>query len=130
MSRRPGSIIGAYILDDDGNPKPEPDTIKWAMWFEKGQNRIVGHDHIGDVLISTVFLGLDHRFPGMEGPPILWETMIFRGEHDQWMSRYRSREDALAGHKAAVEMVKGSQADLEELERMAKVGGWTRKGDG
>jgi hypothetical protein len=68
---------GRYILDDSGNPKPEPDLIKWGTWFEKG-NRIVKQDQIGDVWVSTVFLGLDHSFGG--GPPILWETMTFRGD--------------------------------------------------
>ena len=126
-------FIGQYILDEDGNPVPEPDTIKWAMWFERSHlskgkdNRMIAKDSIGNAVVSTIFLGLDSRFPTDEGPPVLWETMIFRGEHDQWMNRYTSRADAVAGHKVAVEMVKGSQADLRELKRMAEAGGWERK---
>lgn len=127
--------IGQYILDENGDPQPEPDSLKWAAWFEQSgksegkDNRFLAHDHIGSVLVSTVFLGLDHSFMGSGGgnPPVLWETMVFQGEHDQYQKRYRSRADALAGHDEAVEMVKSSQADLQELERMADAGGWLRK---
>lgn len=55
--------------------------------------------------VSTVFLGLDHNF-GSGGPPILWETMIFNVETEdgyQFQERYSTREEAIAGHAAAVE---------------------------
>jgi hypothetical protein len=114
------------MLDPDGRPVPEPDLLKWAMWFgHSHQSRILQQDHIGDAFVSTVFLGLDHSFS--EGPPVLWETMIFGGEHSDWMRRYTSGDDAIAGHMEAVEMVKASQADLQELERMALAGGWKKK---
>lgn len=122
---------GRYMLDEEGNPKPEPDLLKWAMWYEyshqsKGKdNRILQQDHIGGIFISTIFLGLDHSF-GV-GPPILWETMIFRGKDVQWMRRYRTRAQAVRGHKKAVKMVVKSQPDLRELERMAAAGGWSKK---
>lgn len=122
---------GQYILDQNGNPKRELDLLKWAMWMEYSHrsegkdNRIVKQDHIGNVEVSTVFLGLDHSFGS--GPPVLWETMIFCGEHDGWQRRYCKRNQALIGHAKAVEMVKASQADLQELERMAEVGGWRKK---
>jgi hypothetical protein len=132
-------FIGQYILDDDGNPQPEPDSLKWAMWFEDG-NRIVQQDHIGDAFVSTVFLGLDHRYGG-DGPPILWETMVFQGtrtvkfpdgkirtfKEEQYQRRYTSRKDALRGHKRAVKFVMAKQKDLQELERMAEAGGWVKK---
>lgn len=60
--------------------------------------------------VSTVFLGLDHNFSGLENPldyrPVLWETMIFGGPNDQEMWRYCSREEALKGHDAAVRLCK------------------------
>lgn len=107
--------IGEYILDENGEPQPEPDSLKWAMWYEhshesKGKdNRIVQQDRIGEVLVSTIFLGLDQTFGLVPGPPTLWETMIFRGEHDGWQRRYLTRDQALGGHAEAVEMVKASQ---------------------
>lgn len=32
--------------------------------------------HVGPWTVSSVFLGVDHG-AGLEGPPVLWETMIF-----------------------------------------------------
>jgi hypothetical protein len=125
--------IGQYILDANGEPVLEPDLLKWAAWLEYSHtspgkdNRIIERDYIGEVLISTVFLGLDHDF-GSEGPPVLWETMIFGGENDKYMRRYTSRNDAIVGHLEAVELVKAHDLDLKELERMlALSGGWERK---
>lgn len=97
-----------YILDDKGLPVEEPDMLVWARWFETmGKQRIVAHTTIGDdVYVSTVFLGLDHSF-GAGPSPVLWETMVFGGPHDQYQKRYCSREEAERGHQKAVEMVQG-----------------------
>lgn len=92
-----------YILDDDGNPVPEPDLITWAKWFEKaGPGRQLAKDEINGARVSTVFLGLDHSFG--HGPPMLWETMIFGGKHDEYQARYTTRDEALAGHHHAVKL--------------------------
>ncbi len=94
-----------YILDADGNPVPCDDVLEWAKWFQ-GADRCVAKTEISDgVNVSTVFLGLDHNFMG--GTPVLWETMIFGGPHDQYCDRYTSREDALRGHEMAVAIAKG-----------------------
>lgn len=102
---------GRYILDADGNPQPEPNLVKWAKWYGK-YKRQIAQDYVGKVHISTIFLALDQSFPFFSPQrPILWETMIFdadHGEHDCYIQRYTSLEDALAGHKKAVEMVKNT----------------------
>jgi hypothetical protein len=56
--------------------------------------------------VSTVFLGLDHSFG--HGPPLLFETMIFGGERDQYQERYSTLQDAMDGHDRAVELAKGT----------------------
>lgn len=94
---------GRYILDKNGKPKPEPDLLKWADWFEDKNNRIIRQDRFGEILISTIFLGLDH---GWGGDVILWETMIFGGKEDGLQWRYRSRKEALKGHAKAVNLAK------------------------
>jgi hypothetical protein len=99
---RPRPEEHRYILDDAGEPVPCPDLIAWAQWFEHAER--VAHDlDEGDpgkqIRISTVFLGLDHRFGG-GGPPILWETLVFGGVLDGEMQRYSSRQAALDGHQA------------------------------
>jgi len=92
-----------YTLDEKGNPVAEPDPMKWAKWFETAK-RQVAKDEIGEAKISTVFLGLDHSFG--DGPPILWETMVFGGPLDEEQDRCSgSREQAEAMHARMVERV-------------------------
>jgi hypothetical protein len=60
-----------------------------------------------------VFLGFDYNFSG-NGPPLLWETMIFGGRHDRTCQRYASCKDALAGHVRAVEFAKDKSAHARQ----------------
>lgn len=93
-----------YILVN-GEPVVEPDVLKWAAWFEAaGPDVLFQRTQIGDIRVSTAFLGVDHSF-SEEGPPVLWETMIFGGEHDQYCHRHDNKEEALIGHQAAVDLV-------------------------
>ena len=84
-----------YTLDGK-KPIECEDLLTWAKWFGTA-NRRVAQDERDGVRVSTVFLGLDHRFGG-NGPPILFETMIFGGPHDQDQDRYSTWEEAEAGH--------------------------------
>jgi len=74
LKMNPHTYIFTYILDEDGNPIPEKDPLKWADWFET-TNRTVKKTQVGKLLVSTVFLGLNHAFDG--GIPLLYETMVF-----------------------------------------------------
>jgi hypothetical protein len=97
-----------YTLDKDNNPI-KASTNEYLEWIEKNPlKKVVAQDTIKEIFISTVFLGLDHAFPMNSNKPVLWETMIFRGEHDQYQERYVSHEDAVAGHEFALIMVKRS----------------------
>ncbi len=79
---------------------------RWATWYETA-NRDVAKTQINDdVKVSTVFLGLDHSFG--DGPPLLFETMIFGGEHDQYQERFETWEQAEAGHQVAVELAESA----------------------
>lgn len=71
----------------------------------KGEVWRVALDHIGDVMVSTMFLGLDHSFT--DGPPVLFETMTFSvarfpepimvcGFDEQY--RYHTEPEAIAWH--------------------------------
>ncbi len=79
---------------------------RWAMSFDDPR-RVVAQTTVGKVRVSTVFLGMDHRFGLGDGDPVLWETMIFGGKHNDYQERYTSRADALAGHTLAVDLVLG-----------------------
>jgi hypothetical protein len=92
--------------DPDGNPLP---FMEWAILFEL---RHLDDDDswwrrsttIGDVEVSTVWLGLDHSFGS--GPPLFWETMIFGGQYDEYEWRHPSREAAFAAHDQIVAAVR------------------------
>jgi hypothetical protein len=75
-----------------------------AHWIiAKDRDESAGPD---GVEVSTVFLGLDHDLSG-NGPPILWETMVFGGPLDGHTDRYTSLAAALAGHQEICRMVAG-----------------------
>ena len=89
-----------YILDGT-NPVPCDDMLQWGLWFQTADRR-VAQDQLPDgVIVSTVFLGLDHRFVG-DGPPLLFETMIFGGQHDGYQDRYATWTEAECGHRLAL----------------------------
>jgi hypothetical protein len=70
------------------------------LFGSDNQKRQIGRDDIDGVLISTVHLVLDHSFG--QGPPLIFETMIFGGPHDQWQDRYSTEAEAKAGHARVV----------------------------
>lgn len=105
--------LGYYKLADDGKtPIPVKDVLEWARFFEDKEKRVVKQDHFGNVMVSTVFLGMDHGFSLNPGPgyrPVLWETMVFNGSEGGWQARARSLDEALIQHDQAVAVVKRSQ---------------------
>jgi hypothetical protein len=98
-----------YILNKSGKPRLEPDLWTWAIWFEKA-DRQVAETFAGDLWVSTVFLAIDHSWGN--GPPILWETMVFdKAWNEKDIDRCSgSREQAEAMHAA---MVKKFQCEHE-----------------
>ena len=91
-----------YILNGK-IPVVELDIIKWGEWYGSEENKHVDITEFDGVRISTVFLGFDHCCDG--GEPILFETMIFGGEYDQYQDRYTTWEEAEKGHKEAINLV-------------------------
>jgi hypothetical protein len=70
----------------------------------KGKERIVNQVTLpGEIFISTVFLGLDHRYSGT-GPPIVFETMVFGGPNDGYQERCCTWREAKAMHRRVVNM--------------------------
>jgi len=95
-----------YTLDNNNKPIAAASITEAAKWLDENlERKVVKQDHLDDgVWVSTVFLGLDHAWP-KGNTPVLWETMIFGGEHDQYQDRYTSYEDALEGHKKALTLI-------------------------
>jgi hypothetical protein len=90
-----------YILGPDGRtPEPCPEVLDWAAWYETADRTVSRAERAG-TLVSTVFLGVDHRFRG-EGPPLVFETMVFGAgdeDFDGLTRRYATWEEAEAGHR-------------------------------
>jgi hypothetical protein len=70
------------------------------------KNNQIASTMFGDVHVSTVFLGIDHGSIRGSEKPILFETMIFGGEHDGYLTRYTSYDDAVKGHEIACKAIK------------------------
>jgi len=89
-----------YVLIEK-KPYPVSDVIKWGKAFEKDSRR-VAKTQVGNVDISTVFLGIDHGW-GDNEEPILFETMAFDTKGDEKMCwRYATWDEAVKGHWLAV----------------------------
>lgn len=97
--------LGRYVLGgrDGKTPVPCPDLMEWGHWMEQGGRHVAMTGNDGR-FVSTVFLALDHNFGfGEDKRPILFETMIFGfPEHEGYQERYRTWDEAEAGHKRAV----------------------------
>lgn len=89
-----------YLLDASGQAVPTDDLNRWAKWFAAhNQDRVVARTEVGQTVVSTVFLAVDHQHGG---PPLLWETAVFTDEAVEVPRRYPTREAALAGHDQLV----------------------------
>ncbi len=110
-------MIGYYVLDEKNQPKPAT-VEEFGKFMADPFRKVVSRTDLpGDVQISTVFLGLDHGWG--RGEPVLFETMIFGGQHDQHMWRYTSREAAVLGH---LEVLDALRAGLDPNEAVSDAG--------
>lgn len=91
-----------YILK---NKKPVlcDDILERSKFMSDFKNRRVAETKKGGITVSTVFLGLDHEWGSVT--PILFETMIFGGQHNQDQWRYSTWKEAEEGHKKACKLV-------------------------
>jgi len=93
-----------YKLDEDN--RVVPCTLEeWSTWmWQNPDQRVVKKTDLGKLgEVSTVFLGLDHRFSTFdgEGDPIVFETMVFNSELEEYTNqqwRYTTYNEALTHH--------------------------------
>lgn len=90
-----------YILE--GQKTVPVDVITWATWFESHrEERILKRTHLPNgLLVSTVFLGLDHNWSSDPNDPAhIFETMVFLNDSLSEIDteRYATYEEALQGH--------------------------------
>jgi len=89
-----------YILEGT-TVVPVEDIHTWAHWFETA-DRVVAQTWITeDMCVSTVFLGLDHQWG--DGPPLLFETMVFLAGSERGCTRTSTWHEAEQEHQRVVE---------------------------
>lgn len=96
--------------DRDGNRVPDD--------FRSGDSdyKRVAQSWVGEKWISTVWLSLNHQFD--EGPPLIFETMVFDSEHsfqDEFVCRYSTEEEALLGHLDTLRRLKAGESLTGEV---------------
>lgn len=100
-----------YRLDDQNN------VVEGTLRDINFGRRIVGKDNIkvaGVVCeVSTVFMPIDHGF-GYDGPPIVFETMIFGGVFDGYQDRYSTWAEAERGHARAIAMLEDKRKIVKQ----------------
>ena len=87
--------------------KPKERHIERSFFFEPDETR---------VMVSTVFLGMDHGFGPLPGededplPPLLFETMVFGGWQDETQVRSYTLGEAKSVHYDLCKLIKVSGA--------------------
>jgi len=109
------------FFQKDGQPYPEPDAARqWGKDFEDSKGRTVGKDELlNGLLISTVWLGIDHSY-GQSHRPQIFESMVFfpdRSGDELEMWRYATWEEAERGHKTLVKKYRTYKTAEEVLKQ-------------
>lgn len=89
-------------FDRQGKPI---DRDTWVKKFGKLEYKRVASTEKDGINVSTIWLGMNHNWSG--GEPLIFETMIFGGEHGGYQERYATEEQAIAGHKRAEKLAFG-----------------------
>lgn len=104
-------MINYYILKDK-IPVCVESFQEWAKWFESMENRqVLSTDLVVDgipVRVSTVFLGISFNF---DVNPVfaLFESVVFGGELNNYIERYPTWDEAIAGHLLLLDRCRGHE---------------------
>ncbi len=114
------ALYDFWIIDaETGEPRNARSRSELHEFFASDR-RILARSVVGERLVSTVFLPIDHAFG--DGPPVLWETMVFWQKAGQAMRttdfqrRYTSCEAALQGHAETVGALERGEEPEEPAE--------------
>lgn len=105
-------------FDRDGKPMPDDwhDTKvhgrKYSDSYHTGKR--VARTVVGEITVSTVWLGLDHDFN--TGVPIIFETMTFGDPWNNEMERYSTEEDAIRGHLRVLDRLRAGKPPFAYLD--------------
>jgi len=99
-----------YRLDDDNRVVALPALDSYDAVGRR--LRKIAVEVIGDIVVSTIFTGIDHAGPLHGTGPLVFETMVFDA-NDRCIEqrRYSLYDEAMAGHAALVEKyISGTEA--------------------
>lgn len=102
-----------YVINADNSVSPMDDLVEWSSRFETDERRIAYTYMADGRIVSTVFLGIDHRFHN-SGPPLIFETMVFpsvKDYNEEWCERTSTYGEARKTHEQGI----------AEAERLAGV---------
>lgn len=102
LPRKLKTKFSQFVLKDK-KPIRTEDIKEWGKFMES-KERILKQDVLkNNFWVSTVFLGIEHRFIG-KGKPVLFETMAFdkKGGSSVDERRYTTYTGAMLGHKNMV----------------------------
>ncbi|MDL2283835.1 hypothetical protein LJC19_01640 [Oxalobacter sp. OttesenSCG-928-P03] len=93
-----------------GNEPVHCTLMEYAENMQSGANRIVAQNKIGELLVSTIFTGIDYSF-GL-GEKRLFETVIFGMEddiHPKW--QHATWDEAKKEHNRIVKIIEEEGTD-------------------
>jgi hypothetical protein len=110
--------LRAYILLPDHSVRLAQSREEWAMAMEYGTHRVARTEFDDGGYVSTIFLGTDHNYSFI-GAPILFESIAnIRGATvGETQRRYRTYDEAIAGHHEMVAEISASAEAIKKLTR-------------
>jgi hypothetical protein len=91
-----------FILNERGEPQPEPDPEEWSRWVERADRCIARTAVTPHVTVLTSFRGVSDALDP-NNPPLLFETRVFGGVLDAEEVAHRTKAEAMAAHGALAE---------------------------
>ena len=93
-----------FILDQNRKIIAAEDVLEWAKWFEKA-DRVVAQEMVGDIMVSTVFLGVGHLWNGGYSDWGFYFESATQSRDEGWdiLNRYKTYDEAEQGHKDIVQ---------------------------
>jgi hypothetical protein len=105
--------------------KGEPiSAVRWRRLFDDKSYQILRQEQVGEVLVSTVWLGIDHGF--FSDWPMIFETMVFVPLNGDECYRYATEEDAFAGHERLVAELSLLRDAVGDVDREGEPGAGVR----
>lgn len=104
--------MGGYY-DRNGIPMDEGDwAAAQAGPYHVGRSKVLdAADPSKSIDVSTIWMGIDHRHG--DGPPLIFETMVFAegSDSETYADRYSTEQQAREGHTLAVLAVAAEMTD-------------------